>query len=348
YTATDIEHYHSGQLSAAEMHAMEKAALDDPFLADALEGYTHTATPQADLSALQLKLQLRIENDRKKRIFYIGNNWMKIAALFVVFAGAGWLIFRSAPRNKTNDVATIETVKEKLPEVLTNPVADSVNDVAVAPENSRTLTIQPAPHEPATNNKVTKRQSLPEVGNPSATSLLKETKNFENDQANRSQEIIAPQQSSLVDSQAVARTTMAAKEKMEAFKKSADTINNMDVVMRPTDLAMDEVVVMKNKSVSPQPRRRMQVVVDTLEPAEGWTNFDDYIANNLKMPDELKTKPVRGEVELSFDVNKQGDPINITVVKPLCEKCDEEAIRLLKEGPKWRNNKKKGKIKIKF
>ena len=39
YSAADIERYHKGQLTPEEMHAMEKAALDDPFLADAIEGY---------------------------------------------------------------------------------------------------------------------------------------------------------------------------------------------------------------------------------------------------------------------------------------------------------------------
>ena len=38
YTAADIEKYWKGKLSAAEMHAMEKAAMEDPFLSDALEG----------------------------------------------------------------------------------------------------------------------------------------------------------------------------------------------------------------------------------------------------------------------------------------------------------------------
>ena len=40
FTASDIEKYHKGQLSAKERHDLEKAALDDPFLADALEGYS--------------------------------------------------------------------------------------------------------------------------------------------------------------------------------------------------------------------------------------------------------------------------------------------------------------------
>jgi hypothetical protein len=42
FTASDIERYYSGKMSPQERHALEKAALDDPFLADALEGYTFT------------------------------------------------------------------------------------------------------------------------------------------------------------------------------------------------------------------------------------------------------------------------------------------------------------------
>ena len=67
------------------------------------------------------------------------------------------------------------------------------------------------------------------------------------------------------------------------------------------------------------------------------------------MPEELKTKTVSGEVQLSFDVNKEGQPVNIKVEKSLCQKCDEEAVRLLKDGPKWKKKKnKKGKLTIKF
>jgi hypothetical protein len=115
---------------------------------------------------------------------------------------------------------------------------------------------------------------------------------------------------------------------------------------------MSEVVVtdaIKKKEIKSQ-GRIPGVVIDTLEPAEGFTNFDEYIAANLKVPDELKLKPIStGEVELSFEVNQQGEAVNIKVVKSLCTKCDEEAIRLLKEGPKWKRKKNKtGKITIKF
>jgi hypothetical protein len=39
YSADDIRKYLEGQLTNAEMQAMEKAVLEDPFLSDAMEGF---------------------------------------------------------------------------------------------------------------------------------------------------------------------------------------------------------------------------------------------------------------------------------------------------------------------
>ena len=39
FGAADIERYHKGLMNAKEMHAIEKAAMGDPFLADALDCY---------------------------------------------------------------------------------------------------------------------------------------------------------------------------------------------------------------------------------------------------------------------------------------------------------------------
>src|SRR5580698_1120684 len=38
WSTTDIQKYLNGEMSAREMHDLEKTALDDPFLADAIEG----------------------------------------------------------------------------------------------------------------------------------------------------------------------------------------------------------------------------------------------------------------------------------------------------------------------
>ena len=351
YTAKDIERYHSGQLSAAEMHALEKAALDDPFLADALEGYVHTSKPAADLSALQQKLQLRIEEDKKRKpLFNIGKNWMKIAALFFLFAGGGWLVFQTLSKNNKNDIATIETLNRKMTPVDTNSLADSTN-ILTAPGNSEAAKMQEqaSGNLPAANDVTDNRQKASKK-KKEAADLSTQGNAARGQEVTSMQELVvaAPESKENLPPDSVATTLARVSRQAPVMAKTHDTIRNVDVVLKPTEVARDEMVVMKNKAASPEARKRMQLQVDTLEPAEGWTNFDDYIANNLRTPEEIKSRPVKGEVELSFDVNKEGQPVNIAVVKSLCEKCDEEAIRLLKEGPKWKNNNKKGKVKIKF
>ena len=51
-----IKKYTSGQLDARAMHQLEREALDDPFLADALEGY--------QTSDLKQEVNLTELNDR--------------------------------------------------------------------------------------------------------------------------------------------------------------------------------------------------------------------------------------------------------------------------------------------
>ncbi len=44
---------------------------------------------------------------------------------------------------------------------------------------------------------------------------------------------------------------------------------------------------------------------------------------------------------LSFEINKNGNPKQIKVDQSLCVPCDEEATRLLMQGPKWKYIKDK-------
>ncbi len=86
YSAADIHRYHKGQMTAKEMHALEKAALDDPFLADAIEGYTTVpVNAENDIDLLKKKLDERI--NKKRKIIPITKSrfgWLRIAALLIL------------------------------------------------------------------------------------------------------------------------------------------------------------------------------------------------------------------------------------------------------------------------
>ena len=91
------------------------------------------------------------------------------------------------------------------------------------------------------------------------------------------------------------------------------------------------------------------------EPYDGWSNYNLYVGNNRRDPfgdgDGLNKKSVKAEVQLSFDVNPDGSLANIKVDRSNCSSCNSEAIRLLKEGPKWKSKtgkKERTKFVVRF
>src|SRR5690349_19672340 len=89
YSADDIRRYWNNQMSTVEMHALEKAAMDDPFLADALEGYSKMQKdPADDLALLRSKVNARAASAKvvpMKR----NNGWLKVAAAIIIIGGVG-------------------------------------------------------------------------------------------------------------------------------------------------------------------------------------------------------------------------------------------------------------------
>ena len=119
FTATDIERYHKGLLSAPEMNALEKAALEDPFLADALEGYACTGCKcRCRYYRIGNKMAERtggakiIPMHRRNRIAF---PWLKVAAIVVLVAGAGFLLYQFGFNKKPTEVARLEPKKEEVP-----------------------------------------------------------------------------------------------------------------------------------------------------------------------------------------------------------------------------------------
>ncbi|MBK5271980.1 MAG: hypothetical protein JJE22_13285, partial [Bacteroidia bacterium] len=135
FTAIDIEKYHKGQLSAKERHDLEKAALDDPFLADALEGYAVTGVDiSADVTELKKRLSERVREAKIIPISSVRSRssfpWLKIAAIIILMGGAGLLTYQFVFNSKSKDIAQVDS--KKLEEI---KAIDS-NNIATAPLNT--------------------------------------------------------------------------------------------------------------------------------------------------------------------------------------------------------------------
>ncbi|MDZ4794379.1 MAG: carboxypeptidase-like regulatory domain-containing protein, partial [Bacteroidota bacterium] len=126
-----------------------------------------------------------------------------------------------------------------------------------------------------------------------------------------------------------------------------NSVSNNQVVLQDDRKTLSEVVLSKQKPNAIARSRDGNMKLEEPEPADGWDNYDTYLTNNLEVPKDLKNKQNgSSEVQVSFEVDKNGEPVNIRLEKSLCAQCDKEAIRLVKEGPKWKRKAKKGRTTV--
>jgi TonB family protein len=126
---SQIRKYLKGELDARAMHELERQALDDPFLQDALDGYTQNREidQQVNINDLSSRLKERI-NPPKKRVAL----WpaMGIAASVLVFivAAGWWLVNNRAQVNRVGGPVkdnTIVALKPAAPATKQLPKPDS-------------------------------------------------------------------------------------------------------------------------------------------------------------------------------------------------------------------------------
>jgi TonB family protein len=75
----------------------------------------------------------------------------------------------------------------------------------------------------------------------------------------------------------------------------------------------------------------------------GTVKMQEYLSDNLHYPKEASDKDIFGTVYINFLVRKDGTLDNFKVLKGIGYGCDEEALRVIKNMPKWKPGINKGK-----
>lgn len=126
------------------------------------------------------------------------------------------------------------------------------------------------------------------------------------------------------------------------------------IVLKPEAISASEPVIVGFASPKTNKYRKYAPQQDSTadaEPADGWDNYNTYVANNLELPEEVLNKNLHGEVQVSFEVKSNGAITNIKVDKSLCDDCDEIAKRLVEQGPQWKvkkGKKARARVKVQF
>jgi protein TonB len=85
------------------------------------------------------------------------------------------------------------------------------------------------------------------------------------------------------------------------------------------------------------------VVEESAEPNGGMEAFRKYLEKNLKYPKQARKMGVEGKVFVQFVVDKDGSISDVKAIKGIGAGCDEEAIRIIQESPKWKPGKQRGR-----
>lgn len=88
-------------------------------------------------------------------------------------------------------------------------------------------------------------------------------------------------------------------------------------------------------SVQPDSLKMATIVEQMPTFPGGARGFADYLNSNFKYPDEAKKNHIQGKVFLNFTVETDGSLSNLKVLRGIGGGCDEEALRLLKNSPRW-------------
>lgn len=419
YTASDIEMYHNGQLTAAEMHALEKAALEDPMLADALEGFSsvESTTIEPGLQDLQERLKQRIFIDESRKtpvILFYRKNWFRVAAMFILFAGMGFMTYQFVFNQKEKDIAATEKTEEA-PFIITDttstttitpaetdsmPVVSRQQDMAAAKKETSEPTSTPV--ETTIQNNIesqvagTELQTKNEETEIAAQAIQSESKrdkmiadaNKETEQnafvRNAQSKMARPmaaaplsskplnalsgritdeknnpvpyavisnrQENLFVAADSAGRFSMLTSDTVLSIEISSVGYENSifslqgkklnDIVLKESTAALSEV------AVTGYGESKRKAFNDSPEPAIGWEKYFQYLDDKQIKTGLLSSGQQKGIVELSFSINKKGQPENIKMLKTDCIPCTTEAIRLVKQGSGWKLNGRDNQVKL--
>lgn len=85
------------------------------------------------------------------------------------------------------------------------------------------------------------------------------------------------------------------------------------------------------------------VVEEQAEFPGGLDSMYAYIHKNLKYPELAKEKGIEGRVFVSFIIEKDGSISNVKILRGIGGGCEEAAVEMIKNMPKWKPGKQRGK-----
>ena len=301
----DIRRYLNDEMSGTERNAFEKRMENDPFLADALEGYSLLNDDEAGADIKSLKGTLRSRIRGRNTLLY------RVAAAVVVLIGiSSVLLVRNLRQPSLEMAESSEIPKES---VISEPASTQAKS-AQEKEGSSGKGEQEFEKEPA---------SEPEE----KAFLLSDDTIREDEQADRHaliDEVALKHVDTVIVTDAVmAEVPVKAKQVEEAAPVAGVRAGKATMKREVAD--KQELVALADENV-PESR--------DAQPASGKEEYMRYLEKEVIYPEGYEQY---GEVTLKLKViiDTDGSIVNVIIEKSPDKAFSDEAERLIREGPEW-------------
>ena len=367
----ELRAYAAGTLSAADEHRIEAHTLDCERCAELLEGFamSDAATTDQALAGLRTRLQARVADDAPAPVLLPASRplWPRLAAAVALLGAVGGGIWSWEQQHPTTEVVTAPPVKAvpaagpqpassatvataKLPQT-TPPPRPAVTAPVAAPVATSG---QPAdyaavrPRDRAAGSRLFRRPAQPAAPGlaDKTTEAAETTDGFATQAAPAASEAKKLAGRAGTASASEPATSVAAAEAPASKAAATLPIAPAEATAMADSSATDQKEVIVSRFSKAKAFESAALVRDkpmpaamTIAPAPvaGTPALRDYLHREAaRFELEDGARPLHGTVRLRFIVGADGKLSNLQVVRGMRADYDEEALRLVCEGPVWR------------
>ena len=314
----DIEKYLRGELSPKEMHQLEMKALNDPFLAEALEGAD--SIESNDFTNDVASINRKIKTKTAKKYYWP----LRIAASLLLLVAVTYLVIRNSPES---DLLALEKSSQTRGDSIVNE-QETKSEQQLSPDtvtkesklNEETLLSLKTEDKPKANTAV-KPDEIKNQSQPQETDKIpKPTLVIEADVITEDKEVVA-EKTSETELAHVNEAEKIKGQRIETRRAKSETLKKSS----PSSLsgASSDSAIPVDHSTT------------TAKPSIDYEEYLKYLKANVKYPKAAADNNIIGEVIVSFLVNSDSTLSDFKIDKSIGFGCDEELIRVIQSGPVW-------------
>ena len=134
---------------------------------------------------------------------------------------------------------------------------------------------------------------------------------------------------------------------VEEIEEELEVVLDVEVTEETT---YEDVVYDPDANVEEETAEEVFIFVEEApHPIGGYETFYKDVASRIIYPPMARRMRTEGKVYIQFIINKDGSLTDLEVLKGIGTGCDEEAMRVISESPKWSPGKQRGKpVKVKM